>query len=109
MLKIADHFNNQYSSVIRHVSTKTARTVTKDTKTNKAADTDLITTDNTKTVIKKAKASKALGPDKLSTLHVKNLGNAGLQYLTSLFNLSIRTCQIPAIWKTSTIIPLLKP
>ena len=107
--KIADRFNNQYSSVIRHVSTKTARTVTKDIKKNKAADSDLITTDKTRTAIKKAKASKALGPDKLSTLHLKNLGDAGLQYLTDLFNLSIQTGQIPAIWKTSTIIPLLKP
>ena len=29
--------------------------------------------------------------------------------MTQLFNLSLKKCQIPAIWKTSTIVPLLKP
>ena len=67
------------------------------------------TTDQTTEAIKKAKASKALGPDGLSSLHLKNLGPAGIKYLTDLFNLSTSTSTIPAIWKTSIIIPLLKP
>ena len=32
-----------------------------------------------------------------------------ISYLTSIFNLSLSTSQIPSIWKQSIIIPLLKP
>ena len=32
----------------------------------------------------------------------------GLSVFTSLFNLSVTTCQIPAIWKSSLIIPIPK-
>ena len=31
-----------------------------------------------------------------------------IQYITTLFNLSVTTCQIPAIWKSSLIIPISK-
>ena len=58
--------------------------------------------------IKKAKASKAFGPDGMSSLHLKHLGPRGIQFLTTIFNASLRYCQIPAIWKTSYVIPLPK-
>ena len=67
------------------------------------------TASETEEAIKKSKPSKSLGPDNISTLHLKHLGPKGIEYLTSIFNLSMSTSQIPAIWKTSTIIPLLKP
>ena len=105
---IADKFNQQYSSVIKHVSSKTARTNTKDSKKKKLAEDEFTETQVTE-AIKKAKASKALGPDKISNLHLKHIGPLGIKYLTNLFNISIQTSSIPAIWKTSTIIPLLKP
>ena len=63
----------------------------------------------TKEAIKKSKNSKAIGPDKISNLHLKHLGPKGITYLTKIFNLSVQTSQIPSIWKTSLIIPLLKP
>ena len=107
--KIADHFNKQYSSVVRHVSSKTARKTTKDLRKNKLNDSNDITNDQTRAAIKSAKASKALGPDGISTVHLKNLGPNGIKYLTDIFNLSINTSTIPTIWKSSTIIPLLKP
>ena len=106
--KLADKFNKQYSSVIPHKTTPTARRVTKNLKKNPTV-ADTITTEQTREAIKKAKASKALGPDKISTLHLKHLGDTGIKYLTDLFNISIQSSTIPAIWKTSTIIPLLKP
>ena len=59
--------------------------------------------------IKKAKASKALGPDGISTVHLKHIGPTGIQYLTDIFNISVKSGNIPSIWKTSVIIPLLKP
>ena len=106
---IANKFNQQFSSVVRHKSTRTNRSITKQIKRNSLQNPTKYTTEMTKKAIKNCKASKALGPDGLSNLHLKHLGEAGLTYLTDLFNLSTSTGSIPAIWKTSIIIPLLKP
>ena len=59
--------------------------------------------------IKSCRNSKVFGPDKLSICHFKNLGPRAIEYITTLFNLSVTTCQIPAIWKSSLIIPMPKP
>ena len=53
--------------------------------------------------------SKAFGPDKLSIFHLKHLGPRAIEYITAFFNLSDTTCRIPAIWKSSLIIPIPKP
>ena len=53
--------------------------------------------------------SKAFGPVKLSIFHLKNLGPRAIEYVTVLFNLSVTTCQILAIWKSSLIIPIPEP
>ena len=67
------------------------------------------TTDLVRRAIKSCRNSKAFGPDKLSIFHLKNLGPRAIEYITALFNLPVTTCQIPAIWKSSLIIPILKP
>ena len=59
--------------------------------------------------IKNCRNSKAFGPDKLSIFHLKHLGPRTIKFITALFNLSVTTCQIPAIWKSSLIIPIPKP
>ena len=59
--------------------------------------------------IKSCRNSKAFGPDKLSIFHLKHLGPRAIEYITTLFNLSVTTCRIPAIWKSSLIIPIPKP
>ena len=41
--------------------------------------------------------------------HLKNLGPRAIEYVTAFFNLSVTTCQIPVIWKSSLIIPIPKP
>ena len=64
------------------------------------------TTDLVSRAIKSCRNSKAIGPDKLSIFHLKNLGPRAIEYNTALFNLSVTTCQIPAIWKSSLIIPI---
>ena len=107
--KIAKGFNKQYSSVVPHKRSKTSRIVTNKLKANKASAPSSFTTEQTTAAVKKLKASKALGPDKISNLHLKHLGPLALGYLTKIFNLSLATSQIPDIWKSSTIIPLLKP
>ena len=67
------------------------------------------TTDLVRRAIKSCRNSKAFGPDKLSIFHLKNLGPRAIEYITALFNLSVKTCRILAIWKSSLIIPIPKP
>ena len=107
--QMANHFNQQYSSVVRHTSSKMSRNINRETKKNNLSDTLVITPGQTTDAIKATKASKAIGPDGISNLHLKHLGTNGINYLTSLYNLSLTTSQIPQIWKQSVIIPLLKP
>ena len=76
------------------------------------ADIEMVRTFTTDLVIKAIKScrnSKAFGPDKLSIFHLKHLGPRAIEYITTLFNLSATTCRIPAIWKSSLIIPIPKP
>ena len=107
--KIADSFNQQYSSVIRHKSCRLARQVTRVSTKQPLSEHTKFDPSQTETAIKKAKASKAIGPDGISNLHLKNIGPIGISYLTKLFDLSMEQAKIPMIWKKSTIIPLLKP
>ena len=71
--------------------------------------TQIFTTDLVRRAIKRCRNSKAFGPDKLSILHLKHLGPRAIENITALFNLSVTTCQISAIWKSSLIIPIPKP
>ena len=48
---------------------------------------------------KKAKNSKALGPDNLSPVMVKNLGPHANNFLTNIFNICMKSSNIPSIWK----------
>ena len=45
----------------------------------------------------------------MSTSHLKKLDQRAMNYLTTIFNLSISTGQIPEIWHKAIIIPILKP
>ena len=108
-LEIANSFNKQYSSIIRHESSKTSRKITKNIKKNSLENPISFTPKQTAEAIKTCKASKAAGPDNISNLHLKHLGPKGVEYLTKIFNLSVASSIIPDIWKTSVIIPLLKP
>ena len=67
------------------------------------------TTDLVRRAFKSCRNSKSFCPDKLSIIHLKNLTPRAIEYITALFNLSVTTCQILAIWKSSLIIPIPKP
>ena len=67
------------------------------------------TKDLVRRAIKSCRNSKAFGPDKLSIFHLKHLGPRAIEYITVFFNLSVTTCQIPAIWMSLLIIPIPKP
>ena len=68
-----------------------------------------LTTDQVTTGISNCSNTKAFRTDKLSIFHLKNLGPRAIEYLTALFNDSITSCRIPAIWKSSIVIPIPKP
>ena len=107
--KIATQFNKQFTSVRRHVSKKSSRIIRRKFLKLSYADPLVFTTEEVRVAIKKSKNSRALGPDNISMLYLKHLGPAAISHLTHILNLYLATCEIPAIWKTSTILPLLKP
>ena len=107
--QLADCFNKQYTSIVRHKTSRTARTTTKTAKKLSQASPLVFSPLQTQAAIKKSKASKAIGPDGISNIHLKHIGIAATTYLTNIFNISMASSLIPDIWKQSTIIPLLKP
>ena len=74
--------------------------MTRETKRKPLEMVRTFTTDLVMKAIKSCRNSKAFGPD---------LGPRAIEYITALFNLSATTCRIPAIWKSSLIIPIPKP
>ena len=71
--------------------------------------TQTFTTDLVRRAIKSCRNSKAFDPDKLSIFHLKHHRPGAIGYITALFNLSVTTCPIPAIWKSSLIISIPNP
>ena len=67
------------------------------------------TTDQVAKGISNCGNTKAFGPDKLSIFYLKNLGPKAIDYITALFNDSVTSCRIPAIWRSSIVIPIPKP
>ena len=79
------------------------------THTSMSAATVTFTTDLVTRAIRSCSNTKAFGPDKLSIFHLKHLGPRATAYLTALFNDSVNSSRIPAIWKSSIVIPIPKP
>jgi hypothetical protein len=106
---IANHLNKQFTAPRVHKSDKRMRKLIRSIKRQPRSVTISFSPDEVQKAISNAKNSKAFGPDGLTILHLKHLGPKGIGYLCDLFNLSLERSQLPAIWKRSTIIPLLKP
>ena len=66
--------------------------------------TDLITR-----AIRSCSNTKAFGPDKFSIFYLNHLGSRAIAYLTALCNDFGNSSRIPAIWKSSIVIPIPKP
>ena len=109
--QLATKFDQQFntSKLKRHTSSSETRLVTRETKRKSLKMPQTFTTDRVRKAIKSWRNIKAFGPDKLSIFHLKNLGPRAIEYITALFNMSVTTCQIPAIWKSLLIIPIPKP
>ena len=109
--QLATKFHQQFntSKLGRHTSSSETRLVTRETKRKSLEMAQTFTTDLVRRAIRSCRNSNVFGPDKLSIFHLKNLGPRAIEYISALFNLSVTTCQIPAIWKSSLIIPRAKP
>ena len=109
--QIANYFNIQFtrSKLGRNTSSRESRIVSREIKRNSLMPAVTFTTDQVIKGISNYSNIKAFGPDKLSIFHLKNLGPRAIEYLTALFNDSVTSCRIPAIWKSSIVISILKP
>ena len=102
---IAKAFNKQFttSKTGPHKSSKDTRQIIRNIQKGTLDNATVFTTGEVAKAIKSCKNSKAFGPDDLTIFHLKHLGPVALTYLTAMFNDSVSTSRIPAIWKTSTI------
>ena len=109
--QISNYFNRQFttSNLGIHTSSRETRIVSREIKRKSLMSAVTFTTDQVIKGISNCSNTKAFGPDKLSIFHLKNLGPRAIEYLTALFNDSVTSCRIPAIWKSSIVIPIPKP
>ena len=109
--QIANYFNRQFttSKLGRHTSSRETRIVSREIKRKSLMSAVTFTTDQVIKGISNCSNTKAFGPDKLSIFHLKNLGPKAIEYLTAIINDSVTSCRIPAIWKSSIVIPIPKP
>ena len=91
------------SKLGRHTSSRETRVVTRE---SKRKPLEMVRTFTTDLVMKAIKSCRNI--DKLSIFHLKHLGPRAIEYITTLFNLLATTCRIPALWKSSLIIPIPK-
>jgi Reverse transcriptase (RNA-dependent DNA polymerase)/Endonuclease-reverse transcriptase len=67
-----------------------------------------ITTEEVKDAVKQLKRGKAAGYDSITAEMLQNLGKAGLEFLTELYNKIWREETIPKDWEIGIVIPLFK-
>jgi len=107
----ANAFAKQFTSHFTHKTNPSTRLLIRNIHSQHPLDNSFTPFDSSlvQEAISNSSNSTSIGPDGLTILHLKHLGPYGLCYLTKLYNLSLQHANIPAIWKSSIIIPLLKP
>ena len=108
---IANEFNKQYVNAMPFKKSKQSRKIFRKTKQNNQLDRTAVFFSPPQVIdaIRATKNSTAVGPNGLTALHLKHLGRNGIGFLTRLFNLSLQSADIPAIWKASIVVPVPKP
>ena len=103
-------FHRQFttSKLGRHTSSCETLIVSREIKRKSLISVVTFTTDQVIKGISNCSNTKAFGADKFSIFHLQILGPSAIEYLTALFNESVTSCQIPAIWKSSIVIPIPK-
>ena len=108
---IANRFNKQFTSIVTHRQDPTTRTIIRRIHRVHQLDPNFspFTPHSVAGAIRGCKNSTATGPDNMTILHLKHLGPSGTNFLCKIFNASVSSANIPAIWKLATIVPLPKP
>ena len=83
--------------------------MSKDVKRMSLEQAELFTSNQVTSAIKSCRCSRPYGPDTLSIFHLNNLGPIATEHLTTPYNDSLKSCNLPSIWKTSLVIPIPKP
>ncbi|KAK3565386.1 hypothetical protein QTP86_007665 [Hemibagrus guttatus] len=69
---------------------------------------DKIRKDEVRKALKRMKNGKAVGPDDISVEVWKCLGEAAVEFLTSLFNRVLESERMPEEWRRSVLVPIFK-
>ncbi|KAK3552031.1 hypothetical protein QTP70_031579 [Hemibagrus guttatus] len=69
---------------------------------------DKIRKDEVRKAMKRMKVGKAVGPDDISVEVWKCLGEAAVEFLTSLFNRVLESERMPEEWRRSVLVPIFK-
>ncbi|KAK3547492.1 hypothetical protein QTP86_021194, partial [Hemibagrus guttatus] len=64
--------------------------------------------DEVRKALKRMKSGKAVGPDDISVEVWKCLGEAAVEFLTSLFNRVLESERMPEEWRRSVLVPIFK-
>ena len=107
--QLSQQFNKIFSNAKTHTADKRNRILLRKFRKLDHGDNIVISDEMVRTAIRMSKNSRAAGPDDITIFHLKHLGPNGIRYLANIFNTSLARDIIPAVWKQSTIIPLLKP
>ena len=103
--------NSQFTAITTHRSEPETRKLIRRIHRRHKLDASFspFSPDSVAAAIKSSRNSTAEGPDQITMLHLKHLGQAGITFLCKIFNNSVRTSSIPAIWKRAIIVPIPKP
>ncbi|KAK3559121.1 hypothetical protein QTP86_005039 [Hemibagrus guttatus] len=69
---------------------------------------DMIRKDEVRKALKRMKSGKAVGPDDIPVEVWKCLGEAGVEFLISLFNRVLESERMPEEWRRSVLVPIFK-
>ncbi|KAK3507156.1 hypothetical protein QTP70_009289 [Hemibagrus guttatus] len=69
---------------------------------------DKIRKDEVRKALKRMKSGKAVGPDDIPVEVWKCLGEAAVEFLTSLFNRVLESDRMPEEWRRSVLVPIFK-
>ncbi|KAK3522726.1 hypothetical protein QTP86_030801 [Hemibagrus guttatus] len=69
---------------------------------------DKIRKDEVRKALKRMKSGKAIGPDDIPVEVWKCLGEAAVEFLTSLFNRVLESERMPEEWRRSVLVPIFK-
>ncbi|KAK3554690.1 hypothetical protein QTP70_032660 [Hemibagrus guttatus] len=69
---------------------------------------DMIRKDEVRKALKRMKSGKAVGPDDIPVEVWKCLGEAAVEFLTSLFNRVLESERMPEEWRRSVLVPIFK-